>query len=102
MTIIIQIIVFLLGMGICVQWVAALYGIIDLWYTFGTEYPKVIRRILIWSAVPAAIALLLGDPYITAFLLGFAAYVVFYPIAYSGLKLFTIRNRRLLEGGQSD
>ena len=98
MTIVIKIIVFLFGMSICVQLVAALYGIIDLWYTFRTEYPKVIRRILIWSVLTIAIAWLLGNRLRPAFLWGLAGYVVFYPIAYSGLKLFTIRNQRLLEG----
>lgn len=98
MTIVIKIIVFLFGMSICVQLVAALYGIIDLWYTFRTEYPKVIRRILIWSVLTIAIAWLLGNQLRPAFLWGLAGYVVFYPIAYSGLKLFAIRNQRLLEG----
>ena len=98
MTIVIKIIVFLFGMSICVQVIAALYGIIDLWYTFRTEYPKVIRRILTWSVLTIAIAWLLGNQLRPAFLWGLAGYVVFYPIAYSGLKLFTIRNQRLLEG----
>jgi len=98
MTIVIKIIVFLFGMCVCVQLVAALYGIIDLWYTFRTEYPKVIRRILIWSVLTIAIAWLLGNQLSPAFLWGLAGYVVFYPIAYSGLKLFAIRNQRLLEG----
>ena len=97
MTIAINILVFLFGMSICVQLLAALYGIIDLWYTIRTEYPKVIRRILLWSAVAIAIAWLLGDRFRPAFLWGLAVYVVYYPIAYSGLKLFTIRNQRLLE-----
>jgi hypothetical protein len=98
MTIVIKIIVFLFGMSICVQLVAALYGIIDLWYTFRTEYPKVIQRILIWSVLTIAIAWFLGNQLRPAFLWGLAGYVVFYPIAYSGLKLLTIRNQRLLEG----
>ncbi len=85
-------------MWICVQLVAALYGIIDLRYTFRTEYPKVIRRILIWSVLTIAIAWLLGNQLRPVFLWGLAGYVVFYPIAYSGLKLFAIRNQRLLEG----
>ncbi len=97
MTVTIKIIVFLFGMIICVQLIAALYGIIDLWYTFRTEYQKVIRRILIWSALTIAIALLLGNQLRPAFLWGLAGYFVFYPATYSALKLFLIRNRRLLE-----
>ncbi len=97
MIIAIKIIVFLFGMCICVQLVASLYGIIDLWYTFRTEYPRVIRRILTWSILTIAIAWLLGDQLRPAFLWGLSGYVVFYPIAYSGLKLFSVRNQRLLE-----
>jgi hypothetical protein len=99
MTVAIKIIVFLFGMIICVQLIAALYGIIDLWYTFRTEYAKVIRRILIWSVLTIAIAWLLGNQLRPAFLWGLVGYFVFYPAAYSGLKLFQIRNRRLLEKG---
>ncbi len=99
MTVAIKIIVFLFGMIICVQLIAALYGIIDLWYTFRTEYQKVIRRILIWSVLTIAIAWLLGNQLRPAFLWGLVGYFVFYPAAYSGLKLFQIRNRRLLEKG---
>jgi len=99
MIVAIKIIVFLFGMIICVQLIAALYGIIDLWYTFRTEYQKVIRRILIWSVLTIAIALLLGNELRPAFLWGLAGYFVFYPLSCSGLKLFQMRNRRLLEKG---
>ena len=102
MTIVIKIIVFFFGMCICVQLVAALYGIIDLLYTFRTEYPKVIQRILIWSALTIAIAWLLGNQLRPTFLWGLAGYVVFYPIAYSGLKLFATRNQRLLEEEEAE
>jgi hypothetical protein len=98
MTIMIKIILFLFGMSICVQLVAGLYGIIDLWYTFRTGYPRVIRRILIWSVLTIAIAWFLGNQLRPAFLWGLAGYVVFYSIAYSGMKLFTRRNQGLLEG----
>jgi hypothetical protein len=98
MTIVIKIIVFLFGMCICVQLVGALYVIIDLWYTFRTEYPKVIQRILIWSGITITIAWILGNQLRPAFMWGLAGYVVFYPITYLGLKFFSKRNQRLLEG----
>jgi len=99
MTVAIKIIVFLFGMIICVQLIAALYGIIDLRDAFKTEYAKVIRRILVWGILTIAIAWLLGDSLRSAFLWGLTGYFVFYPLAYSGLKLFLMRNRRLLEKG---
>jgi len=99
MTVAIKIIVFLFGMIICVQLIAALYGIIDLGHAFKTEYAKVIRRILVWGILTIAIAWLLSDSLRPAFLWGLAGYFVFYPSAYSGLKLFQMRNRRLLEKG---
>jgi hypothetical protein len=99
MTVAIKIIVFLFGMIICVQLIAALYGIIDLRHAFKTEYAKVIRRILVWGILTIAIAWLLSDSLRPAFLWGLAGYFVFYPSAYSGLKLFKMRNKRLLEEG---
>lgn len=99
MIVVIKIDVFLFGMIICVQLIAALYGIIDLRHAFKTEYAKIIRRILVWGILTAAIAWLLDDRLRPAFLWGLAGYFVFYPLTYSGLKLFQMRNRRLQEKG---
>ena len=95
---ILKVILFLFGMCLCVQVIGAFYSIIDLWYTIGTEYPRVIRRILVWSALTVAIAWLLGDRWGSAFVWGLAVYAAFYLLIYLGFKLFPIRNRRLLEG----
>ena len=96
MTILLKIISFLFGMCICVQFVAALYGIIDLWYTMRTAYPMVIRRILAWSLICMAIAWLLRDDLRPAFFLGGVGYVGFYIFSFWGYQLLFRRNVRRL------
>ena len=91
-----QILVFILGMCLCVQLVAALYGIIDLWYTLRTAYPAVIRRILFWILLCAGFAWLLGDGLRPAYFWGFAAYVGFYGVSFWGYQLLFRRNVGLL------
>ncbi|MCI5125822.1 MAG: hypothetical protein D3925_15465, partial [Candidatus Electrothrix sp. AR5] len=73
-----EIIVFLLGMGVAVQVVAAFYSILDLWYTIRTEYPRIIRGILFWCGTSALIAFLVGDNLRNAFLGGIIFYIPFY------------------------
>ncbi|MDU9049876.1 MAG: hypothetical protein Q3M30_13590 [Candidatus Electrothrix sp. Rat3] len=73
-----KIIVFLLGMGVAVQVVAAFYRIIDLWYTIRTEYPRVIRGIVFWCGISSLIAFLVGDNLRNTFLGGMIFYIPFY------------------------
>jgi len=96
MTVMLYIIIFLFGMCICVQLMAALYGIIDLWYTIRTAYALVIRRILVWTLVCVAIAWLLGEDLRPAFLWGLIGYVGFYIFSFWGYQLLFLRNIRLL------
>ncbi len=96
MTAIIGSLVFILGMCICVQLVAALYGIVDLRYTIRTAYPTIIRRILVWTSLIAAIVWLLGDDLRPAFLWGLIGYVGFYIFSFWGYQLLFLRNVRLL------
>ena len=96
MTVILDIVIFLFGMCICVQLMAALYGIIDLWYTIRTAYPTVIRRILVWTLLCVAIAWLLGNELRPAFLWGLVGYVGFYLFSFWGYQLLFLRNVRLL------
>jgi hypothetical protein len=83
-------------MSICVQVIAAFYGIIDLWYTFRTAYISVIRRILTWSLLTTFIAWLLGSELRPAFLWGCAAFVGIYVLGFFGHQLLFKRNSRLL------
>ena len=96
MTILLKILSFLFGMCICVQLMAALYGIIDLRYTMRTAYPTVIRRILVWALLSAAIVWLLGDDLRLAFLWGLIGYVGFYVFSFWGYQILFLRNVRLL------
>jgi len=73
-----KIIVFLLGMGVAVQVVAAFYSILDLWYTIRTEYSRVIRGILFWCGISGLIAFLVGEDLRKAFFGGMIFYVPFY------------------------
>ena len=96
MTIFLNMILFLLGMCICVQLMAAFYGIVDLWYAIRTAYPIVIRRILAWSLTTAVLAWLLGEGLRPAFLWGLAGYIVFHVFSFWGYRLLFLRNLRLL------
>ena len=96
MTILLNILLFLLGMCICVQLMAAFYGIIDLRYTMRTAYPTVIRRILVWTLFCMAIAWLLRDDLRSVFLWGLLGYVGFYIFSFWGYQLLFRRNVRLL------
>ena len=88
---------FLLGVYLSIRVIAALYGIIDLWYTMGTAYPKVVRGILGWGGTSAAIAVLLGDHHRKAFLWGLLAFLLFYLSLYGLRHLFLRRPARNCE-----
>lgn len=82
MILLIKIILFLVGMCISVQVIAAFYRIIDLWYTIHTAYLMVIRGILVWIGISVIIAILLGNHWRRAFLWGLVLYVPFYLINF--------------------
>ncbi len=78
---------FLLGTYLSIRAIAALYRVIDLWYTIRTAWAKVLRGILGWCGGAVAIALLLPDRYRPAFLWGLAGYLSFYLAAFLLLHL---------------
>ena len=96
MTILAKTILFLLSMSICVQFVAALYGFIDLKYTFRTTYIKVFRRILIWGLGAAAVYWLLTDSLRPAFLWGMIGYFFLYVLIYAAYHLLFARNTKIM------
>jgi hypothetical protein len=96
MTVLAKIIFFLLGMSICVQFIAALYGFIDLKYTFRTSYIKVLRRILIWGFGAAAVYWLLTDSLRPAFLWGMLGYFPVYALIYASYHLLFARNTKIM------
>ena len=96
MTILLKILSFLFGMCICVQLLAALYGIVDLRYTLRTAYPTVVRRILVWTLICMVSAWLLRDDLRSAFLWGVVGYVGVYIFSFWGYQILFLRNVRLL------
>lgn len=72
--VIFKILLFILGMVLMVQVIAALYGILDLWYTIRTAWFRVVLKIMIWGGITWLIVLLLNEPYRKAFFYGLAVY----------------------------
>lgn len=78
MTIIVQIALFLSGMYIAMRMIAALFRIVDLWYTVNTAYPRMIRGVLGWGAVMVIMIVILGGILRTSFLSGVAVFSFLY------------------------
>jgi hypothetical protein len=87
MTVGMKTIIFLLGMCLSVQIVAAFYRFLDLRYTIHTAYLKIVQGILIWIGIGVVIVIILGEQWRGAFLWGLGLYVPFYL-----LNFFLIRN----------
>lgn len=85
---------FLLGMGLSVQWVAALFGVIDYRYALPEHAPRVVGRIAAWSGVVGAAAWMAGHDHRAAFLWGAAVFPVMHLATWAGGKaFFTVRSR---------
>jgi len=78
MLIIFKVLLFLLGMSLMVQVLAAFYGILDLWYTLRTAWTLILKRILIWGGLTLAVSLFLSSDNRQAFLAGLAVYTGIY------------------------
>jgi hypothetical protein len=74
---------FLLGIYLAIRVLAALHRIIDLWYTIGTVWARMLRGVVIWCGGTLAFALLIPVLYRPALLWGFASYVAFYLAAFA-------------------
>jgi hypothetical protein len=85
MSVLADVVLFVLGVYLSIRAIAALYGIIDLWYTIGTAWPRVVGRLIGWGGMIALIAVLLGDQR-RVFFSGFVAFLIFY------LSLFPLRH----------
>lgn len=85
MTTLVPIALFALGVHLALRTVAALYRMIDLWYTMRTAYPRVLRGILGWGGITLAIGAVLPRALRPAFLLGVLSFLGFY------LSLYVIR-----------
>ncbi len=72
---------FFLGVYLSMRAVAALYRVIDLWYTIRTAYPRVARGIVGWCGAIALVSFLTAPRHRAAFTWGVAAF----PVLYLGL-----------------
>ena len=97
MAILVKTAVFLLGTILCVQMVAALYGVLDLKDRFRTAYPVVCRRILTWGALTAACCWLLTRSLRSVFLWGILAYVLLYVVIFGMFQLVFMRNAKSMK-----
>jgi len=77
---------FVAGVYLCLRLIAALYRPLDLWYTIRTAYGRAFRGILGWGGAAAALVTVLDGGRRRAFLLGMAAFLLFY------LSLYALRH----------
>ena len=81
---------FILGIYMAMRMIAAIYGIIDYWYTIKTAYLKVFQRIIGWGMITAVLILLFSQ-YRKAFLWGMATYGIFYLFSFLSLRIPLIK-----------
>ncbi|MBI3373891.1 MAG: hypothetical protein HY017_19370 [Betaproteobacteria bacterium] len=98
MTLLLQLAAFVLGAYLSIRVIAALHGAVDLWYDIRATYPRVIGAIVVWEAMVLASLWLLELPYQSAFLWGFAVYLLFYLslLPLVGLYVGRMRHTRTL------
>ena len=87
MSLLAEIVIFFLGVYLMIEMLAALYGIIDLWYMMGKAWPRVLRGILGWGITIAVTAWLLG-PQRSALAAGMIVYLLFYVSLFPLVRLF--------------
>ena len=97
MSVVINIVVFILGIILSVQLVAALMGLVDMAYAWPRAWPRILRGIVLWSAVIALLAWAFGPRYRLAFLVGVAVYFPLYYGAFLGGKAIIRRNLRMVD-----
>ncbi len=87
---------FALGVYLCVRVIAALYGVVDLWYRIRSAYPRVILPLVGWCGTTAAIVGLAGAGHRRALLWGMAAYVLLVLALRYAVKLHFLLKRAAL------
>ncbi len=77
-----QILLFLLGIHLAMQLIAACYGLVDLWYCIDRHLLRVLTRILFWGATVALLDFWLTVGYQTWFQAGILFFAVFHVVIY--------------------
>jgi hypothetical protein len=92
-----KIVIFLLGMSLCVQMISALYGFIDLGYTSRSAWIAVCRRLLIWIIAAVVFWRLLGEVLRPSFLWGMIGYVFLYILIFGSYHLVFAWNTKSMK-----
>jgi len=98
MTILLSILLFLLGLTLAGQVIAALYSVIDLAYGLPASLFRILARLLPWYGGTFLVTWFLGPLYGPPFLWGLAAGAVVFVI---GFVVFNLKIRRFLRRGSS-
>ena len=77
-----DILLFLLGIHMCILLLAASYRIVDLWYRIGDFLAGILTRIFLLAALDVGLALLLPDNLQTAFIAGQISFLVFHIVIF--------------------
>lgn len=82
---------FAVGVHLSLRTIAALHRVVDLWYTIGTVWPRVLRGIAAWGGAIALSSVLLPPALRAPLLWGCAAYLAFY-VSLAGLRYLAVPN----------
>ena len=77
-----DVLLFLLGVHLCTRLIAAFYGIVDLWYCWRQYWYRPLLNILLWSAIVAAVGLITMPAHHTAYIAGLAFFTIFHIVIY--------------------
>jgi len=78
----IELVLFLAGVHLCIQFIAKLYGIIDLWYRIREFSAGIFLSLAAYSAVTGGLIWALEGGYETAFMAGIVFFLIFHVAIY--------------------
>lgn len=84
-----RVLLFLLGAYLSMRVIAALYRVLDLWYTIRAAWPQVLRGLVVWVGGTSAVGAALPGELRVAFVWGAAAFAGFF-LATGGLVCYVI------------
>ncbi len=78
----IDVLLFLLGVHLCTRLIAACYGIVDLGYFWRQYWYRTLGYILLWSSIVVAVGLVATPAHHTAYIAGLAFFAIFHIVIY--------------------
>jgi hypothetical protein len=79
---IIDLLLFLLGVHLCTRLIAACYGIVDHWYCIRQYWHRSLGSILLWSVIILAFGYIATPTHQTAYIAGLAFFAIFHIVIY--------------------